>query len=323
VDQYRRLAVKLARPVVLVDMSGVLVDWDRGFLDTWAGRSPVDRSHYEMERCVPADRYTEAKELFKSEGFYRSLPEMAGGINALQEMIRKGYEVLIVSAPLAESQYCAQEKFDWVREHLGEEWLNRVVLTMDKTSVRGDVLIDDRPIISGLQRPVWSHILFDAPYNQEVDLAGRHRLVGWNNWEAILLNELSTDPAMDAAIDAADTFPGVSGGMKRTQSVPSVPSITAEEIAELRDFSHELEGTSYLKNYRSWRQGRSRGAKGEFTQAIADIESITKEMFLDGDDWSSVHVYRSAYQNWRRGNAKGSKDSDVNDANIPIVSQPL
>merc|ERR1719189_1840801 len=137
VDQYRRLAVKLARPVVLVDMDGVLVDWDRGFLNTWAGRSPVDRSHYEMERCVPADRYSEAVELFRSEGFFRSLPEMAGGVNALQDMVRKGYEVLICTAPVAESRYCTREKWDWVREHLGEEWLKRLVLTMDKTSVRG------------------------------------------------------------------------------------------------------------------------------------------------------------------------------------------
>merc|ERR1719450_1202980 len=77
VDQYKSVALRLAKPVVLVDMDGCLVDWDRGFLNAWNGRTAVNRVHYEIERCVPADRFQEAVALFESEGFFRGLPEMA------------------------------------------------------------------------------------------------------------------------------------------------------------------------------------------------------------------------------------------------------
>ena len=50
----RSAAVKKKKKVVLVDMDGVLVDWDAGFRAAWAGRTPIDRSaSYAMEKCVP------------------------------------------------------------------------------------------------------------------------------------------------------------------------------------------------------------------------------------------------------------------------------
>ena len=64
IANYRALTLALSAPVVLLDMDGVVVDWDAGFLAAWGGRSAVDRSHYAMEQCVPAARYAEAQKLF-------------------------------------------------------------------------------------------------------------------------------------------------------------------------------------------------------------------------------------------------------------------
>jgi hypothetical protein len=41
-----------------------------------------------------------------------------------------------------------------------------VILTRDKTLVRGDVLVDDKPEIGGLATPHWRHLLYDQPYNR-------------------------------------------------------------------------------------------------------------------------------------------------------------
>eukprot|EP00440_Ansanella_granifera_P033235 gb/GFBE01036058.1/.p1 GENE.gb/GFBE01036058.1/~~gb/GFBE01036058.1/.p1 ORF type:complete len:696 (+),score=195.32 gb/GFBE01036058.1/:1-2088(+) len=310
VDQYRSVAVRLAKPVVLVDMDGVVVDWDRGFLEAWAGRTPVDRVHYEMEKCVPEDRFSEALDLFCSEGFFRNLPEMTGAVAALKEMIGRGFQVLICTAPFARSRYCAQEKWEWVREHLGEEWLSRMVITQDKTTVRGDILIDDKPRITGSQIPLWNQVLFDAPYNRDVEMGTRRRMTAWKDWDSILSEELAL-PAEeeDETVSTPPSTPSMtpvssSYGLK---PVKSNLSITSEDVAKLRDFSAELEGTTYLKDYRAWRLGKTKGAKGEFWQAVADIERIKKQMFLEGDDWSSVHVYRRDYGSWRRGRARGAK----------------
>ena len=55
VQQYRAAALELASPIVLLDMDGVVVDWDAGFAKAWAGRAPVQRTRsYFMEDCVPA-----------------------------------------------------------------------------------------------------------------------------------------------------------------------------------------------------------------------------------------------------------------------------
>merc|ERR1712048_1328794 len=87
----------------------------------------------------------------------------------------------------------------------------------------------------------------------------------------------------------------------------SLTSMTSEDVAQLRDFSQELEGTTYTKDYINWRKGSAKGAKGEFHQAVAEIEAIRSQLFLEGDDWSSVHTYRRDYQNWRKGNSRGAK----------------
>ena len=40
-------------------------------------------------------------------------------------------------------------QFEWVEHHLGWKWINKLIVTKDKTVVSGDLLIDDKPIIKG------------------------------------------------------------------------------------------------------------------------------------------------------------------------------
>jgi len=269
-----------------------------------------------MERCVPQDRQSEALDLICAEGFFRNLPEMPGSVEALQEMICRGYDVLICTAPFAKSRYCAQEKWEWVREHLGEEWLNRMVITADKTTVRGDVLIDDKPVITGRQQALWHQVLFDAPYNRDAIMGRRRRMMDWHDWEATLLQELAL-PARHCE-DEDDVGDKVPTPPRQNSGLPlrKVPSVTAEDVAKLRDFSNELEGSSYLKDYKNWRKGGHQGSRGEFWQAVAGIEHIKKQMFLEGEDWCSVHVYRQDYQSWRRGDGHGAKGMPFSNTSV-------
>merc|ERR1712048_1424895 len=229
------------------------------------------------------------------------LPEMSGGVAALSRLIASGFEVMICTSPVANSRYCAQEKWEWVREHLGDAWLKRLILTCDETTVRGDFLIDDKPVITGSQQPLWTQILFDAPYNVGVELGFRRRLHCWDGVETVLCDELSGSTDFESeGSEECSTHSGM-----RTSG--SVTSMTSEDVAQLRDFSQDLEGTTYTTDYMNWRKGNAKGAKGDFHQAVADIEAIRKRMFLEGDDWSSVHTYRRDYQNWRKGNCRGAK----------------
>jgi hypothetical protein len=66
---------------------------------------------------------------------------------------RMGANRSLCSALNGESRNCVLEKFEWVDEHLGKDWTIRLIPAKDKTVIRADVLIDDRPKIEGLEKP--------------------------------------------------------------------------------------------------------------------------------------------------------------------------
>ena len=79
----------------------------------------------------------EAELLMHTTGFFESLPAMSGGIQALKEMKAAGFKVFVCPSPLMTTHYCVQEKINWIRAHLGEEWLDKMILCFDKSIVNG------------------------------------------------------------------------------------------------------------------------------------------------------------------------------------------
>ena len=163
--------------ILLVDMDGPLANWEQGFLDIWLREHeefiPLEdrRDFYvttEVEQRWGPVAGAEARSIAEAPGFYRDLPEVDGAADALNEMVEMGHTVRICTSPIFPWQHCVGEKFDWVDDHLGIDWVKRIVLTKDKTVVRGDVLIDDKPVITGEVVPLWTHVHFDAPYNRHV-----------------------------------------------------------------------------------------------------------------------------------------------------------
>jgi hypothetical protein len=80
-----------------------------------------------------------------------------------------------------------------IEHHLGRAWLRRTVITPDKTLVddrlQSCVLVDDRPTVTGAESPPWTHVLFDAPYNQGEP---GPRLCSWADWRKVLEPILAT-----------------------------------------------------------------------------------------------------------------------------------
>lgn len=76
-----------------------------------------------------------------------------------------------------------------MEKHLGPQFVERIILTRDKTVVLGDLLIDDKDTIRGQEEtPSWEHILFTCCHNQHLALPPtRRRLVSWSdNWREII-----------------------------------------------------------------------------------------------------------------------------------------
>jgi len=140
---------------------GTVVDWDSGFRKVWADRSIIDRSKsYAMEECVPEEYKEECKQVMEP-GFFRHLPPFPNAIQQVKKMEQAGFQLWFCTSPLLGNPTCCQEKLEWIQEHFGEEYVKRVILCQDKTTVRGDILIDDKPNITGLHHPTWQQCLFE------------------------------------------------------------------------------------------------------------------------------------------------------------------
>ena len=176
---------------ILVDMDGVITDFDTEFLQRWRDRHP-EKFYVPVEKRTTfyvKDEYPEelkplVAEILLESSFFRDMRPVLGAREALEEMQGAGFEVFICSSPLSTYRNCVSEKYEWVEKYLGPSWVRQVILTKDKTIIKADFLIDDRPSITGVvDPPEWEHILYDRPYNRGTN----RRRITWDNWRAILL----------------------------------------------------------------------------------------------------------------------------------------
>lgn len=195
------MAARRARPVrVLVDMDGVLADFEAGLLRGFQRRFPGEphvpleerrgffaREQYGALRPDLADKVTS---VYEAPGFFLDLEPIPGALEAMREMnAMQDTEVFICTSPLRKYDHCVGEKFRWVEKHLGPQFVERIILTRDKTVVSGDLLIDDKDTIRGQEEtPSWEHILFTCCHNQHLALPPtRRRLLSWSdNWREII-----------------------------------------------------------------------------------------------------------------------------------------
>jgi 5'-nucleotidase len=177
--------------VILLDMDDVLADFEGKFLERWRERHPDlpfiprdQRNIFKLERQYPAEHLDKVRAVIREPGFFLALDPIPGGLEAVREMVAQHHEVFFCTAPITDCPTCPTEKFQWIVKHLGQAFVRRIILTSDKTLVRGDLLVDDNPLITGVTVPEWEHVVFDFPYNRHVQ--GKRRLVGWNDWRDVL-----------------------------------------------------------------------------------------------------------------------------------------
>lgn len=123
-------------------------------------------------------------------GFFANLPIIPGALSALEGMLKRGYDVALLTAPLHKSPTCASEKLQWVEWNLGKSWLNRTIIASEKFRVDGDVLIDDNPHAAkapkGLE-PRWSQVLFMHEWNQAAADSFQDRMNNWRDWKRVVI----------------------------------------------------------------------------------------------------------------------------------------
>lgn len=131
-----------------------------------------------------------AFEFMESPGFFRNLEPYHGSLEAYQESVQLGHQVIICTTPLdgKHRERCKNEKIEWIIEHLGESAAKSIEFSDNKTEIEADVIIDDKPHLTIGHNEVkfknW--LIVDQPYNRILP-AMDHPPVGrinndWSNW---------------------------------------------------------------------------------------------------------------------------------------------
>ncbi|WP_444931634.1 5' nucleotidase, NT5C type [Microbulbifer sp. SSSA002] len=108
--------------IVYIDMDDVLCDFSGA-------------SKRELERN-PSIKFPQSQ-----YGFFANLSPLIGAVNAL--LASEQYEPYILTAPSVKNPLCYTEKRVWVGNHLGMEMVNRLIISPNKSLLKGEFLIDD------------------------------------------------------------------------------------------------------------------------------------------------------------------------------------
>lgn len=176
---------------VLVDMDGVLVDFELGVrrfvqanIHSLSQLPPQFNSHnfaasYEAHLLHLghdskwADTCKKALiRQYHSPGFFLNLPPISGAFEGWDQLKSLGFHPVVCSKPV-KSATCQHEKRQWIRQYLGSKVADEAYIIQDKGLAHGAVLIDDRPNLTtyALQRketlPKWKHCLYIHDYNKK------------------------------------------------------------------------------------------------------------------------------------------------------------
>lgn len=111
---------------LLFDQDGVLADFMK--------RYNMIESRYSGDIKFPQSQV----------GFFSRLEPINGAIEAFEKLQNCGkYKCYILTRPSIKNIHCYTEKAEWIREYLGEDMLENMIISCDKSMVKGDYLIDD------------------------------------------------------------------------------------------------------------------------------------------------------------------------------------
>lgn len=114
---------------IYVDMDGVIVDFD----------------------SFREEKQMTGEEIKKLPGAYLNMKPIPGAIEAVRFLVSKGHDVWLATKPPTGIPFAYADKVAWVLNHM-PEMKRKVLLVHDKSLLRGDVLIDDRPHKANAQK---------------------------------------------------------------------------------------------------------------------------------------------------------------------------
>ncbi|MGN6325826.1 5' nucleotidase, NT5C type [Pseudolysinimonas sp.] len=145
----------------------------------------VGTTRWDLLADRPRSQQQAISRAMSTSGLFASLEPIPGALEALREMAAEGHDVHIVTSPMSSNPTCASDKLAWVTRYLGNDWRHKVVITDDKTIVRGDILFDDKGSIPRRRQASWTQVLIEQPHNVNERL-GLLSIPSLANWRVAL-----------------------------------------------------------------------------------------------------------------------------------------
>lgn len=176
------------KPIVLVDVDGVLADFDGAIanqlrelgMDT---PNPAVRDRHNILSVYPENYRGVIQDIIHSHNFFNNIELYDDALEGWGKLLSLDYRPVICTSPIPNHQRSIEAKKEWIRDrlvpHFGASVLSLAQITLDKHLVHGDILIDDRPRIKYAEVALWRHVLFDCQYNRHINT--HLRLHGWKD----------------------------------------------------------------------------------------------------------------------------------------------
>lgn len=122
---YLRPTLKTNKPIILIDLDGVLANFDK-------------RKNELISQGICREY-----NVHRHPNIFNEIDPIPGAIDAWN-WIQKYFDAYICSSPAWSNPDSYKQKREWVETHLGESAKKRLILTHNKGIIKRDILIDDR-----------------------------------------------------------------------------------------------------------------------------------------------------------------------------------
>jgi 5'(3')-deoxyribonucleotidase len=116
------------KPIIYVDMDGVVADFDKGYADAFGRDVYGDDSFTITQHCLQVPH------------FFRFLSVLGKGAE-LVDLLRDDYKIVFLTTPMQGMEYCRRDKLNWVREHFGDD--HDVIFS----NAKADYVVDESSIL--------------------------------------------------------------------------------------------------------------------------------------------------------------------------------
>lgn len=180
---------------VLVDMDGVMADFDTAALANVPQDKIVPRQNFYVAEDYPAEMRECIESMYNAGGFFERLEPMPGLHEGWQALIDAGFTPRVCSAPLSSNKTSTEGKIEWLKRFMVPEFgagvVENAIIDKQKWKYSGVALIDDRPSVprgpEGRDEADWQHVLFGWEHLKKVPLAtAAFRLLNWHGTDGLV-----------------------------------------------------------------------------------------------------------------------------------------